>query len=71
MKVSTAELLAMRKVRRRKIRTCRYVGKLLQALFQERPLPVKPGFDDPQIRDKIEQLAVHIVSLYKEFREQL
>jgi hypothetical protein len=69
-RVSTAELLAMREIRRKKIKTCRYVGKLLRALFQERPLPARPNFD-PQINEKIERLTAHIVALYREFREQL
>jgi hypothetical protein len=69
--VSTAELLAMREIRRKKTKTCRYVGKLLRALFQERPLPARPNFDDPQINERIERLTAHVIALYREFREQL
>jgi len=71
MRVSTAELLAMREVRKKKIKTCRYVGKLLRALFQDRQLPVTPNFGDPQINERIEGLTAHIIALHKEFREQL
>ncbi len=71
MRVSTAELLTMRAIRKKKIKTCRYVGKLLHALFQERPLPVTPSFGDPQIHERIEQLTAHIIALHKEFHEQL
>jgi hypothetical protein len=70
MRVSTAELLAMRQVRSKKIKTCRYVGKLLHALFQERPLPATPNLD-PQTSERIERLTAHIVALYKEYQEQL
>lgn len=71
MRVSTTELLAMREIRKKKIKTCHYVGKLLRALFGERPLPVTPDFNDPQIKERIEWLTAHIVALYEEFREQL
>ena len=71
MRVSTAELLAMREIRKKKIKTCHYVGKLLRALFQERLLPMIPNFDDPQIRERIELLTAHIIALYKEFQEQV
>ncbi|MCP4543935.1 MAG: hypothetical protein GY832_43020 [Chloroflexi bacterium] len=71
MRVSTAELLAMRQVRKKKIKTCRYVGKLLRALFGERLLPATPSFADPQTSERIERLTTHITTLYEEFREQL
>jgi hypothetical protein len=71
IRVSTTELLAMRRVRKKKIKTCRYIGKLLHALFQERPLPTIPSFDEPQIGKRVERLTTHIIDLHKEFREQL
>jgi hypothetical protein len=71
IRVSTAELLARRKVRERKVKTCRYVGELLRALFQERALPMKPNLGDPQIDERLERLKAHIIALYKEFQEQL
>jgi len=71
MRVPTAELLAMRQVRQKKIKTCRYVDKLLRALFGERLLPAALNFDDPQTSERIERLTAHIITLYEEFREQL
>ena len=71
MRVSTAELLAIQEIRKKKFKTCHYVGKLLHALFQKQQLPAIPNFADPQIKARIEKLTTHIVTLHEEFREQL
>ena len=48
-----------------------YFWQLLQALFEDRPLPAIPRLAEREIQERIESVAADIVALYEEFGEQL
>lgn len=51
--------------------TGRYFTQVLQALFENRPLPATPGIGESEIEERIELAAANIATLYEEFRDQL
>jgi hypothetical protein len=66
-----AELVKFHAGRGKEHTTCRYFTQVLQSLAENRPLPVAPDADEPEMAKRIKSVTGNIVSLYEEFREQL
>ena len=69
--LTDAEITATQAMRTRKSVTVGYFTQLLHTLFKNQPLPQKPHLADSEIETKIGIITDEIVSLYKEFKDQI
>ena len=58
---------AGRMITRRKRIFAHYFAQLLQALFEDRPLPVRPTIGENEIEQRIDLVTAHILNLYLEY----
>lgn len=60
---------AGRMITRRKRIYAHYCARLLQALFEDRPLPVRPTIGETEVEERIDLVTKHLVNLYLDYKD--
>ena len=55
----------------RKFATCRHFLQVLEAVFEDRPLPAVPEMAEAEVQQRIRQTTMSIVALYEEHGDKL